>query len=84
MNKRLTAPTLEVMASSALCVPEGMDGTELAEPDIEIIAPTIELSAPFGLEITTAGTDVAPLEQMSSWKANIELRQRGCGSSSPK
>lgn len=29
------------------------DVLELAEPGIEIIAPTIELSAPFGLEITT-------------------------------
>lgn len=69
MNKRLTAPTLEVIASSALCMREVVDGTELAEPDIAIIAPTIELSAPFLLDITRAGMDVAPMEQMSSWES---------------
>jgi len=50
-------------------MPEGMDVIDLAEPDIEIVAPTTELSALCGFEIPTAGIDVAPMEQTSSWKS---------------
>jgi len=75
ITERSTAPTLESMAPSALCVPEVMDVTDLAERDIEIIAPTFELCAPFVFEISSSRMDVAPVEQMPSWESE-QMRRR--------
>jgi len=48
----------EATTPFAACVPEGRDVRELAGPDVQIIAPTIEVSAPLEIETEVVNKDL--------------------------